>query len=107
MALKHSLTRGVAKSSNLVKIEKDLREVAGSMAINYKNQKVKPLKTEQPVKMNITFLSSYFADTAELLPMINRIDGLTVDNSAENMIEACKIFELLVIATLGISGIHQ
>jgi len=107
VALKHSLTRGAAKSSNMVKIEKDLREAVRKAVINYKDQKVKPLKTEQPVKMTITFLSSQFADTAELLPMINRIDGLTVEYSAENMIEAYKIFELLVIAAIGISGIRQ
>jgi D-amino peptidase len=84
-----------------------LREAVRKAVINYKDQKVKPLKTEQPVKMTITFLSSHFADTAELLPMINRIDGLTVEYSAENMIEAYKIFELLVIAAIGISGIRQ
>jgi D-amino peptidase len=57
--------------------------------------------------MGITFLTSHFADTAELLPMVKRVDGLKVEYTAGNVVEAYKIFELLVLAGSGVSAILQ
>jgi len=98
VALKHSLSRVSAKSFSMIKIEKELREAAKRAVANFRQNKVKPLKARRPVKMRITFLMSHFADVAELLPMVNRTDGLNVEYTAKNIIEAYKIFELLVLA---------
>ena len=104
VALKYSLSRVSAKSFGMGKIEKELKEGVKRAAANFRQNKVKPLTAKKPVRIGITFLASHFADAAELLPMINRIDGLNVDYTASNMIEAYKIFELLVLAASAISA---
>jgi len=107
VALKHSLGRVSAKSFSIIKIEKELREAVKRAVANFRQNKVKPLKTKKPVKMRITFLASHFADAAELLPIINRIDGLSVEYTANNMIEAYKIFELLALAASAITALLE
>ncbi|MEM3700754.1 MAG: M55 family metallopeptidase [Candidatus Bathyarchaeia archaeon] len=107
VALKHSLSRLSARSFSLARIEKELREATKRAATNFKQKNVKPLTAERPVKMEITFLTSHFADAAELLPIIKRVDGLNVEYTATNIIEAYKIFELLVLAASGISALLQ
>ena len=105
VALKCSLSRVSAKSPSMVRIEKELREAVRRTAANFKQGKAKPLVTKKPVKMRITFLTSHFADIAELLPTVKRIDGLTVEYSADNMSEAYKIFELLVLAASAMTSL--
>jgi D-amino peptidase len=107
VALKHSLSRVSARSFSMVKIEKELKGAVKRAATHFKQNNVKPLIAKKPVKIGITFLASHFADAAELLPMVKRIDGLKVEYTASNVIEAYKIFELLVLAAGGISAILQ
>jgi D-amino peptidase len=107
VALKHSLSRFSAKSSSMRKIEKELKEGVKRAVTNFKQNKVKPLIVKKPVKMGITFLASHFADAAELLPILKRIDGLNVEYTASDMIEAYKIFELLVLAASGVSALLE
>jgi len=57
------------------------------------------------VKIGITFIATHFADVAELLPVVNRIDGLNVEYTVNNMVEAYKVFELLVLAASGTSAL--
>lgn len=98
VALKHSFSRLAAKSSSMVRIERELKEAVKRAVANFKRKKVKLLTAERPIRMKITFLASHFADAAELLPLVKRVDGLSVEYGASNMIEAYKIFELLVLA---------
>jgi D-amino peptidase len=107
VALKHSFSRLSARSFSLARIEKELREATRKATSNFKQGAVKPLMAEKPVKMEVTFLTSHFADAAELLPLIKRVDGLNVEYTASNIIEAYKIFELLVLAASGISALLQ
>jgi D-amino peptidase len=101
VALKHSLSRVAAKSYSMVRIEKDLRKAAARAVANFRKDKVKLLTAEKPVRIKITFLKSQFADIAESLPMVNRIDGLNVEYTASDIIEGYKVFELLVLAAHG------
>jgi len=105
VSLKRSLSRVSAKSSSMVKIEKELKEAVKRAVANFNQNKVKVLIAKRPVKMGVTFLASHFADVAEFLPMVNRIDGLNVEYTASNMIEAYKIFELLALAAAAISAL--
>jgi len=59
------------------------------------------------VKMGITFLASQYADAAELLPSIRRIDGLRVEYTAKGMAEAYKTLELLVLASSGLQALME
>jgi len=107
VALKHALSRVSAKSSSMVKIEKELKAAVKRASTHFKQKTAKPLIAKKPVKMGITFLTSHFADTAELLPIVKRIDGLKVEYTASNVVEAYKIFELLVLAGSGVSAVLQ
>lgn len=107
VALKHSFSRLSARSFSLVRVEKELREATKRATASFKQEAVKPLKAEKPVKMEVTFLASHFADAAELLPIIKRVNGLNVEYTASNIIEAYKIFQLLVLAAGGISALLQ
>ena len=107
VALKRSLSRTAARSFSMAKIEKDLREAVKRAVANFKQNKVKPLIAKKPVKIGMTFLASHFAYVGELLPMVNRIDGLNVEYTARDMVEAYKIFELLVLAAAGISAVVE
>jgi len=105
VALKQSLSRVSAKSPSMKKIEKELKQAVKKAVASFKQQKTKPLITQKPVKIAITFLVSHFADVAELLPNIKRVSALKVEYTAKNMTEAYKTFELLILAASGASAI--
>ncbi len=54
----------------------------------------------------MTFHASHFADAADLLPSIKRIDGLTVEYISDNMVDTYKTFEFLVLSGLGMTYLH-
>jgi D-amino peptidase len=49
-------------------------------------------------------MASQYADVAELLPVIKRLDGLSVEYTAKTLKEAYSTFELLVLASAGMSA---
>jgi len=103
--LKESLSRVSAKSPSMAKIEKQLREAVKRAASKIEAKKAKVLVAKKPVNMRVTFLVSHFADVAALLPQAKRVDGLTIEYTAQSMTEAYKTFELLVLAASGISAL--
>jgi D-amino peptidase len=107
VALKHSMSRLSARSSSLVRIEEELRGSVRKALVKHKKGKVEVLAAKKPVKIGIDFLASHFADAAELLPSVKRIDGLKVEYTARNMLEAYKIFELLGLASSGVSSLYE
>jgi D-amino peptidase len=107
VALKSSLSRLSAKSASMVSIEKELREAVKRAAVAQRKGRIELLVAKKPVKMGINFLASQFADAAELLPSIKRIDGLRVEYTAKNMAEAYKTLELLTLASSGIQALME
>jgi D-amino peptidase len=105
VALKHSLGRVSAGSFGMARIEKELRESVENAVVNFKKHKTRLLRTRRPVKMEVTFLASHFADVAELLPIVKRTDGLNIEYVASSMVEAYKTFELLALASSGMTAI--
>ena len=105
VVLKNSLSRVSARSPSMAKIERDLREAVKRAVTKLKAGEAKLLVAEKPVNMRITFLASHFADVAGLFPTARRVDALTVEYSAQNMTEAYKTFELLVLAASGVSAL--
>lgn len=101
--LKHSLSRVSARSPSMVRIEKELRKAVRKTADKSKGD-AKLLLAKKPVEMRITFMVTHFADVAEMLPIVRRIDGLNVEYTARNMIEAYSTFEHLVLAASGMSA---
>ncbi|UCC28594.1 MAG: M55 family metallopeptidase [Candidatus Bathyarchaeota archaeon] len=105
VTLKRSLSRTSARSPSMPRIEKELRKATRRAVANLRPDKAKLLRTTNPVNIGVTFLASHFADVAELLPTVHRIDGLKVEYAASNMVEAYKIFELLALAAASISAL--
>jgi D-amino peptidase len=107
VALKSSLSRLSAKSASMVSIEKELREAVRRAVAAQKKGKIELLIAKSPMKMGINFLASQFADAAELLPSIKRIDGLRVEYTTKSMVEAYKTFELLALASSGMLALME
>jgi len=105
VALKHSLGRVAARSPSMTRIEKELRTSVKKAVANFKRHKAKLLLAEKPVKFGVTFQATHFADVAELLPKVKRLDGLKIEYAAKDMIEAYKTFELLALAASAMSTI--
>lgn len=105
--LKKSLARGAARSFGMGRIEKELRNGVRQALTTFKQKKAKPLIAKSPVEMRVTYNSTYFADAAELLPIVRRVSGLDIEYTAKNMVEAYKMFELLSLAASGVWAIKQ
>jgi len=107
VALKRSVSRAAARSFGISRIERELRAGVKRALTNVREQRAKLLVAERPVKMKVIFQSAYFADAAEMLPIVKRIDGLNVEFTASNMTEAYKLFELLCLASVGVDAIKK
>jgi len=102
---KNAVSRYAAKSPSMKRLEKELRKAVDEAVKRFEEGAVKPLKTAEPVNVELRFLGSEMADAAELLPMIERADGKTVKFEAQNIEEAYRIFELLILAATGVRSI--
>jgi D-amino peptidase len=102
VALKHSLSRLAARSPSMKVLEKELRESVKRAAARYRKGNTEKLTAKAPVKTRITFMTTLYADAAELLPIAKRIDALRVEYVSGSMVEAYKVFELLVMAASGL-----
>jgi D-amino peptidase len=107
VGLKTSVSRLSAKSASMICIEKELRNGVKKAVASQKRGEAELLVAEKPVKMAINFLSSQFADAAELLPSIKRVDGLRVEYTAKSMADAYKTLELLTLASSGVQALME
>jgi D-amino peptidase len=107
VALKTSMSRLSAKSASMISIEKELRNAVRKAVADQKEDKPELLVAKKPVKMAINFLSSHFADAAELLPSVRRINGLRVEYTAKSMTDAYKTLELLTLASSGMQALME
>lgn len=105
--LKKSLSRIAAQSEDMYTILNKLQEGIEKAIKRYKEGKIKPLKVSKPIKIDVTFRSTLYADIAAYLPGSKRIDGLKVEYNADNMVEAYKTFQLLVAAASGVSAMYN
>jgi D-amino peptidase len=105
VVLKRSMSSSAGKSPSILRIEKELRTAVSRAVSRFKQNKTALLTTKTPVRVGVTFKSTHQADAAELLPSINRVDGLSVEYMADTMVNAYRIFELLILAATGSSAI--
>ncbi|WP_457742672.1 M55 family metallopeptidase [Thermococcus sp.] len=105
VSLKESFGRHSALSPSLEELKEKLQEGIGEAIKRLNEGKLKPLKANKPVEVELRFLNSAYAETSELLPFVERLDGRTVRFRAESVEEAYKIIELLVFASAGVNAI--
>lgn len=101
VVLKSSLSRVAAKSASMLKIEKELREGVKRAATNFRQNRVAPLVVKKPIKMGLTFNATHHADAAELLSTITRVNGLNIEFTSNDILEAYNTLQLLILAALG------
>ncbi|ASJ07484.1 M55 family metallopeptidase [Thermococcus pacificus] len=102
---KEASSRYAAKSPSMARVKGMLEAGVREAVERLKTGKAKPLVTEEPVHVILRFLNSAFADAAELLPAVKRVDGKTVEFEAEKVEDAYRIFELLTLAAAGVNAV--
>ena len=107
VALKQSLSRLSARSFAMKTIEKELQKSVRKAVQTYQRNKAELLVAKSPVKTGVTFQRTQFADSAELLPQVKRIDGLKVEFTAKSMSEASGMLDLLILAAWGVDWLLQ
>ncbi|NHJ47215.1 MAG: peptide transporter [Asgard group archaeon] len=107
VVLKESYSRISAKSPAMGIITKNLKLGTQKAITNFKEKKVKILNAGKDITVRVTFRTSLMADVADLLPTVKRIDGLTVEYQAKNMIEGYNIFQVLVAAAGSTNSLMQ
>ncbi|MEM0021249.1 MAG: M55 family metallopeptidase [Fervidicoccaceae archaeon] len=98
VVLKESFSRFASASKSLKKVEREIREAARRAIEKYRRGEGRPLQAESPLDMKVRFLGTEMGDVAELIPMVERIDGKTVKYKAKDAVEAYKLIELLTLA---------
>lgn len=86
-------------------IEKELKAGIKRAVEKLNNKELRAFKIETPVDVEIRFLNSAYAEVADLLPGVERIDGKTIRFTANTVEDAYKIMEVLTLAAAGVSYI--
>ena len=101
VVFKTSFSGSSAKSPSIKRVINELKNKIESAVKKYREGRVKPLEMKGDVELTIRFKSSVYADVAEFMPMVKRVDGRTIIYKTSNIIEAYKVLELLVLASFG------
>ncbi len=107
VTLKRSLSRAAAVSFGMGHISNELRESLKRAIDAHTAGRTRPLLAKTPVQIDVTMNSTYFADSAELMPGVTRIDGLHIRYTSPSMNEAYRVLELLCLAATGVSAIRE
>lgn len=105
--MKESLSRYSARSPALSKVLKNLELGIKEGLRKYFDGVTKPFRIETPVLVRVSFHESGFADIAELLPIVRRVNGITIEYEAHDPIEAYRILEVLIMASHGVRLITE
>jgi D-amino peptidase len=107
IALKQSLSRLSARSPSMKTIEKELQRAVKKAVQKYQRHETELLVAKNPIKLDVTFQRTQFADAAELLPQAKRLNGLKVEFTAKNMTQALGTLDLLILAAWGVEWLMQ
>ena len=103
---KDSFSRYAAVSKSLENILDELRIGLERAISNYEGGHVKVVEVDKPIKLEIVFQNTSYADVAELLPGVHRVDGLSISYKTRSMEEVYRVLELLVLAASGLRMIE-
>lgn len=102
VALKESLGRYSAISPSPTQITTILTNACKEAVESFKNQKARLIRFEPPIKLEISFTSTAYAEIAAHLPNSLRSNGTTVSFTAQSMSDAYLVMELLIMAAQGV-----
>ncbi|MGC8672445.1 MAG: M55 family metallopeptidase [Thermoplasmata archaeon] len=98
------LKEGISRYSAITLSYMETMEALKKGAKSAVSRKGKPFKVDEPVTLRLEFLNSGMADYSTLLPDVKRLDGYTVEYEVKDIIDAYKIFRLLVFLSRGDHG---
>ncbi|MDY6986259.1 MAG: M55 family metallopeptidase [Candidatus Thermoplasmatota archaeon] len=101
LALKSAVSRYAAKSKSLRLIKKELTYACARALERFRMGAIKPMKTKEPIRIEMRFTRTESADYAELLPSAKRIDGKTIEFESRDILEGYRTMELLIFAIYG------
>jgi D-amino peptidase len=99
--LKRALSRYAAISGGMSVAKKEMTEACTRALERFRAGNIKPMRTDEPVKIEVRFVHTESADCAELLPDAKRTDGKTIEFESRNVIEGYRALELLIFAAYG------
>jgi len=102
VTLKSSYGRYSSRSPSLAKLKRELKEATSRAVEKLEKGEVKPLKTSYPVNVELSFISSAYADVAELSTDVERINATTIKYTVKDIVEAYKLAELMILAAVAI-----
>lgn len=93
--VKETINRTVAKNLHPLSARALIQKQAKRAVENY--QDIAPLKLKGPYLIEMQFLTTGIADCAEILPVVERKDSLTISFSANNIIEVYRMVRSLIM----------
>lgn len=99
---KYALGRRAALTKNPKTIEKEIRKAVPKAIEKVKKKQVASFKPHSPFNVELEFTDSTMADVAELIPIVKRIQGNIVGYTTQDIVEAYKLMEALIIMAIGI-----
>lgn len=97
VVFKEALSRYACISPSLPKILKDLEAALRKAVEKFKQGEAKPIRAQYPMDVKVRFLGTEMADAAELLPIVERVDGKTIRFTARDAVEAYRILEFILL----------
>lgn len=93
VSVKQGLSRTCALCKPLAVARQEIEQAAARAVSRAKE--FKPFVVKGPVLGQVTFTDTAFADAAEMLPAMQRVDGVTLRWEAKDFLEAFQLFDVV------------
>ncbi len=104
VTFKESASRYSAVMKPMNVVLKELGEGIAEAVMRVRGGAVKPLRIEGPVRMEFQFRRTEYADAAEDMPGVERLDAYTVRYVARDVVEGYKVMRVLASLALAIDA---
>ncbi len=107
VVLKESLSRSAIVVRSLPRVLEDLRMGIREAVEKLRSGRAKPLKIESPIIAEFVMRRSEYADAAENIPSIERIDAYTLRYRARNPVELYRVMNTLALIAIAIESLTK
>lgn len=107
VVLKESLSRWATICSSLNQVIEKLRQGVREAVDKLRKGEVSVVKASYPIDVEFVLRRTEFADAAETIPGIERVDAYTVRYRARDPIELYKVMELLSLVAIAIDTLAK
>ncbi len=104
---KKSLSRSAALIKHPLVIANTIKEAVRKALEKVERKEIKPFAPKGPFDISIEFTDSLIVDFIEAIPGIERIDGLTIRYTSDNIVNAYNLLELMLIVGAGVRRFYS